>query len=399
MKNTKRKLSVVFLIMAFAIFNVLSFIPNATADEIEDLQDDISKLEKKADKTEDEINDLNKKKAILATQLGTTKGLIVKTKTEISKKEGEIANLEKKIEMNKKILGEYLRNMYYSETELPLMQVISSEGRSLDNLSQLLNTKEKILSVLNEVNQDKEELEGRKKELDEKKEDHEKLLSIQQSEQVKIQSNIKMAEASLAELNSKINKLKGELSGLLGKEVSFKNILDAASFAAKVTGIRRDYLLGVLVVESNLGRFTGGCTADKSNMSSYRLGIFKDICEELDYNWKKQKVSCPPRSYKGSGGAMGVAQFMSDTWLGYKSSIASATGHNPPDPWNLTDGVVAMALKLTKVDGVKQHKESAEAKAYCIYLAGGNWAAYCDNKGTNYGDLVLYWADNYEKKL
>jgi len=83
----------------------------------------------------------------------------------------------------------------------------------------------------------------------------------------------------------------------------------------------------------------------------------------------------------------------------YKSSIAGVTGHNPPDPWDLTDGVVAMALKLTKVDGVKQHKRSAEAKAYCIYLAGGNWAAYCDNKGANYGEKVLYWADNYERVM
>ncbi|MBU2028769.1 hypothetical protein KJ761_02660, partial [Patescibacteria group bacterium] len=102
---------------------------------------------------------------------------------------------------------------------------------------------------------------------------------------------------------------------------------------------------------------------------------------------------------KGTGGAMGVAQFMPDTWNGYKKSVAAVTGHNPPDPWSLTDGVTAMALKLAKVSGVTAHKKSAEAKAYCIYLAGGNWAAYCDNKGTDYGKLVLYWADNYEKKL
>ena len=174
---------------------------------------------------------------------------------------------------------------------------------------------------------------------------------------------------------------------------------DAAAYAAKVTGIRKDFLLGVLVVESNLGRYTGGCTADKSNMSSYRLGLFKNICSDLDYNWKKQKVSCPPSGYKGSGGAMGVAQFMSDTWMSYKSSIASVTGNKTPDPWSLTDGVVAMALKLSKVSGVTAHKESAEAKAYCVYLAGGNWAAYCDNKGVNYGAKVLYWADNYEKLM
>ena len=43
---------------------------------------------------------------------------------------------------------------------------------------------------------------------------------------------------------------------------------------------------------------------------------------------------------------MGAAQFMSDTWWGYKDDIADATGNNPPNPWDLLDGVVAMALKL-----------------------------------------------------
>ena len=137
-------------------------------------------------------------------------------------------------------------------------------------------------------------------------------------------------------MNAKLSKLRSELSSLLGKSYNAKDIEDAAKFASKMTGVRKNFLLGMLVVESDLGRFTGGCTATESRMSSNRLKLFKDICEELDYNWKKQKVSCPPKSYKGTGGAMGVAQFMSDTWMGYKSSIASATGHNTPDPWSLT---------------------------------------------------------------
>ena len=126
-------------------------------------------------------------------------------------------------------------------------------------------------------------------------------------------------------------------------------------------------------------------------MSSYRLGIFKDICEELDYKWKTRKVSCPPSGYKGTGGAMGVAQFMSDTWLGYKKSIASLTGHNPPDPWNLTDGVVAMALKLAKGGATKKSGECNAAKLYLSGTTSSKYNWYCTK--------VLYWADNYESKL
>ena len=371
-------------------------------DECEKGNDKLNNLENKA---EDVTKDLQQSQGLLqktTTQVITTQSLIKKTASEISRKEAEVKNLSDRIELNRKILSEYVRQVYYSGEEDPVMKLAFEENNLsgiLVNLSQSLSVKERILNLLEETKKSKEELEKTKIELEDKKDDHEKLLNIQKSEQNEIQQDVKEAQATLSELNAKINKLKGELSKLLGSAVSYKNIVDAAAFAAKATGVRKDYLLGVLVVESNLGKYTGGCTFKQSNMSSYRAGIFKDICEELDYDYKKQKVSCPPAGYKGTGGAMGVAQFMPDTWSGYKKSIAAVTGHNPPDPWNLTDGVVAMALKLAKVSGVTDHKKSAEAKAYCIYLAGGNWASYCDNKGVNYGAKVLYWADNYEEKL
>jgi len=370
----------------------------------EDAEEVQEKLDKVMDKKEAVEEQLNTSQSMLQknqAQMGVTKNLLQKTESEIDRQERELDNLGQRLVLNKKILESYLQEMYIEDQE-PLSRLVISQGSLSEisqNFDQLLSIKEKVLGILSEIEEAKAEIEEAKKQLADKKEDHEKLLAIQKGEQYEISTDIKEAQASLSELNAKINKLRGELSSLLGGSVSFKNIMDAAKFAAKVTGIRKDYLLGVLVVESNLGRYTGGCTADKSRMSSYRLGIFKDICSELDYNWKKQKVSCPPSGYKGSGGAMGVAQFMSDTWAGYKSSIASVTGHNPPDPWDLTDGVVAMALKLTKVDGVKAHKRSAEAKAYCVYLAGGNWASYCDSKGVNYGEKVLYWADNYERLM
>jgi len=391
-----------FLIICLALFD-LGFVGGNSfaAEDADDLQDKIEKYEDKAQAAQKQLESAQGLLQKNQTQLGVTKSLLTKTQTEISRKESELESLEGRLGLNRKILESYLQEMYIGEQE-PLGNLVLSDKSIYDlteNFDQMLSVKEKVLSVMNEIDQSKEEIEKAKDELADKKEDHEKLLSVQQGEQYEIKTDIQQAQASLSELNAKINKLKGELSSLLGSSVSFKNVMDAASFSAKVTGIRKDYLLGVLVVESNLGRYTGGCNFKESRMSGSRATIFKNICKELDYNYQKQKVSCPPKGYTGTGGAMGVAQFMPDTWQGYKSSIAGVTGHNPPDPWDLTDGVVAMALKLTKVDGVKQHKRSAEAKAYCIYLAGGNWAAYCDNKGANYGEKVLYWADNYERVM
>ncbi|MDQ1284161.1 MAG: 2 protein [Patescibacteria group bacterium] len=399
------KVKIIILSMLVAVFALADagfFAVSVRAEE--DAQDVQEKLEKTIDKKEEVEQELSTAQTMLQktqAQIGTTKNLLNKTESEMSRKEKEIENLEQRIELNKKILESYVQEMYMGGQD-PLLGLVAGEKSINDmseNFDQILSIKEKVLLILEDIDQAKDELNGVKEELEEKKEDHEKLLSVQQGQQYEINSDIKEAQASLSELNAKINKLRGELSKLLGSAVSFKNVTDAASFAAKVTGIRKDYLLGVLVVESNLGRYTGGCNYKESRMSGARAETFKNICKELDYNYQKQKVSCPPSGYSGTGGAMGVAQFMPDTWVGYKSSIAAVTGHNPPDPWNLTDGVVAMALKLAKVDGVKQHKKSAEAKAYCIYLAGGNWAAYCDSKGVNYGEKVLYWADNYEKMM
>ena len=387
-----------------AIFNVYSWQNSAVfaADDAADIQDKIGDLQKKQEQTQKQLKAAQSLLSKNQLQVSTTKNLIVTTESTITRKEAELDNLNKRIELQKTILEEYLRELYYSDQEDPLV-ILAIENRSLssivDNFDQTLNIKEKILNTLSEIKQSSNEVEKTKVELEGKKDDHEKLLGIQQGQQYEIKSDITEAQATLAEVNAKINKLRSELSSLLGSSVSFSDIMDAAKFASKVTGIRKDYLLGVLVVESNLGRYTGGCTYKQSKMSGTRATYFKQIVKELGYNIDKVKVSCPPASYKGTGGAMGVAQFMPDTWMGYKSSIAAVTNHNPPDPWNLTDGVVAMALKLSKVSGVTAHKRSAEAKAYCVYLAGGNWAAYCDSKGVDYGAKVLYWADNYERLL
>jgi membrane-bound lytic murein transglycosylase B len=87
---------------------------------------------------------------------------------------------------------------------------------------------------------------------------------------------------------------------------------------------------------------------------------------------------------------MGVAQFMPDTWNAYKARVASATGHNPPNPWNLTDGVMAMAKKLSMVPGVTSGNRSAWKKAATLYL-GTSYAPYING--------ILYWADHYKELL
>jgi membrane-bound lytic murein transglycosylase B len=174
----------------------------------------------------------------------------------------------------------------------------------------------------------------------------------------------------------------------------------AAKYASDKTGVRTPFLLGVLRVESNLGQNVGGGRY-KTDMNPAQHANFQNICKDLGLKATDMPVSrrvCYNTKSKdgcgGWGGAMGPAQFMPSTWMGYKDKVAKVTGNNPPNPWNIKDALVAMGLKLSSVAGVTSGKESAERQAAAMYLAGGAWQRY-----SWYGDRVMYYADGFEKYI
>lgn len=308
----------------------------------------------------------------------------------------EIKRNELIIQEKKLLMAEALRKLDRMRLETSLIFLGESDNFKKyffvsDGLGKL---EEEILLMVDELKQKKKEREGSKKEYSEVLEVQADQKNTLEGEKKKkgyllnqTQKSIDKKDADIANLQAKLAKLQSELSSLLGKSYNFSDIERAVEFASKKTGVRKDFLMGMLVVESDLGRFTGGCNYKESRMSPERQKKFEAICKELGYDYKKKKVSCPPKNYKGTGGAMGVQQFMSDTWMAYRSEISSHTGNNPPDPWNLTDGVMAMALKLARDGGASKKGECQASKKYL----GGSHQWYCDK--------VQYWADHYEKKL
>ncbi len=369
----------------------------------EDLTEKEKILKKKLDKRLRQKKELEQglsqiQGAVYNTQraINATESEIEKTRSVIERKNKDIELFDKKIDKNKKSLAEMMQEVRYN-AEQPFLYIILDRNNFLEsalNIDYFLNTKKEILSLIKKLKNNQDKLEKDKKELEGEKEKHQKLLNLKEdqkrvlnADKYKLKVAVNEKNADIKKIQAKLAKVKNNLNSLLGKSFNVSDIEQAAKLAGKATGVRKDFLMGMLVVETDLGRYTGGCNYKESRMNSYRKGVFKDICKELGYNYKKMKVSCPPSGYKGTGGAMGVAQFMSDTWLGYKSKIAANTGHNPPDPWSLGDGVMAMALKLAR-DGATS--KSGECRAAMRYL-GGSHQWYCDK--------VLYWADNYEKKL
>lgn len=187
----------------------------------------------------------------------------------------------------------------------------------------------------------------------------------------------------------------------------------AADFAAKVTGVRKNFIMGLLVVESDLGRNPGKCTykeVEDGAKAQYEAGrlssrawqtfkerreIIKDVASSLGYDYEKLNVSCNPGdAYIGTGGAMGIPQFMPDTWMEYKDRISAVVGKENPDPWNEKDAAVAVALKLSDVYGVTDHNRLAEKRAAKLYLSGTTSYQY-----DWYANQILYWAENYKNLI
>lgn len=196
------------------------------------------------------------------------------------------------------------------------------------------------------------------------------------------------------------------------KEITdMKEVERQAEFASQTTGVRKDFLMGMLVVESDLGKNMGACTyqevadgaeqAHANGMLSAqawqtfqeRKKIINDIADSLGYDSGKLKVSCNP-AYAGTGGAMGIPQFMPDTWMEYKDRMTAILGTDNPDPWNVRDGVLAMALKVADVPGVVEHSVWAERNASKLYLSGTTSFSY-----NWYASQIQYWANNYAQLL
>jgi len=213
------------------------------------------------------------------------------------------------------------------------------------------------------------------------------VLSQTQREETQVQQQLGQAEKTVAQIRAQIFRLAGGAG-----PINFGEALRLADLASKATGIRPAFLLAIIDYESKLGKNVGSCKYQQA-MKPSEWPIFNKITSQLGLDQEKMLVSCRP--WYGWGGAMGPAQFIPSTWIGYQSRVATLTGNNPPSPWNILDAFVAAAVKLTDAGAGNRTRET-EWKSAMIYFAGGNW-----NKSNLkfYGDDVLAIAERFEKDI
>ncbi len=388
---------------------------------LEDKQDSllskIEKEEKAKAKLQQNLGQIQG--AVYSTQktINNAKSSIAETAENISRKEAEVKNLSDKIELQKSMLRALLQQVYYNQSQ-PILNVVLTKASFADVFSDtdnLLTIEDKIKNLSFEVSKTKSQMEDDKQQLALEKEKHEEILADKVDEkqglvatQIGVQSDIQEKEATISELQAKLAELQSDLNVLTGKSFNASDINEAISYASKKQGVPKGVLYGFLKRETNLGANTGQCTyadVERVSIAGYkkygskyknsiallykRKGLFEGIIKDLKLS-KNTKISCTisfASAGPNQGGAMGVAQFMSDIWLAYESRIASATGHAKPDPWNLTDGVMALAIKVRAAGATSSSSSgirSAVTSYYGIFSQG-------------YYDTVYYWAKNYDK--
>ncbi|MFY9493389.1 MAG: lytic murein transglycosylase [Minisyncoccia bacterium] len=336
----------------------------------------------------------------------TIKGLnlsVRQTESTISLRIESIKEAETKISKQKDSLSEYLRTIY-KQNELSPIEILLvkkdlaqffQEVSALENVQQDLNQSLDDLTVLKEqLQKEKEALEEKREELlslralaqiqkqnvETKKSEKNKILKLTQGQENVYQKVIQTKKKDIAAIRSQIYYL--ERTG-----VSAEDAVKYADLAAKRTGIRTAFLLGLLEVETGrryeegiitAGSHTGNgnwqtdlyqcyINLGKRSSAEKQKNAFFIITSRLGYNPDTMPVSRKPNY--GCGGAMGPAQFLPSTWLLFEDQVARLTGHNPPDPWKVEDAFTAAALYLADA-GAAAKTQNAELRAAKAYISG-----------------------------
>ena len=396
-------------------------------------EEDIKKLEGSVAKTEQEkktiqgqINNLKASVRKLDTQIQQGNIMIKDLGFQIKDTEQSIESTSVKIDDSKQKLVTILQTIY-EEDETSLVEILLT-GETLsyffDNLTSLEKLNLKSHELLEEIKELKITLEGQKKSLDSEKGETEKtvkvqalqkqqsqaasseqeyFLSLKKAEQEKYLKEKQQVEKQVAEIRARIFELAGMPAGVAAP--TFGEAYDIAKRVETLTGVRPAFLLAVLQQESAIGRNVGKCYLPRDNNEILRIRAmamppissrndvahFLQITKELGLDPYATPISCP-MSF-GWGGAMGPAQFIPTTWMGYKTRLEAMLGRRA-SPWNISDAFLASGIYLSDY-GAGAKTRTAEWCAAQGYFTGTR----CSTRHSFYGDNVLAIADRFQKDI
>ena len=382
--------------------------------QIADYQQQILDSSAKSQTLSTEIQRLNAQVGKIQLEIKSLSLSISQTNTDISLTQQSIMDTQNKISTRKMALANSLQVLYRVDQQ-NLTEVLIQNPRISDffnnvkNLDDVQNSLQANIAALKEL---QVILEEKQNSLSSKRDELEQLKALQVSQQAslnqskstknKLLQQTKGSEAKyqslLKQSQAQLEQIKQQIYYLQQSGVTVEDEIKFGVFAAKSTAIRPAFLIAILEVESRLGKNVGtGNWNDDMYQCYLRLAkktpskrdfyikraetekkAFFSIIDRLGLDPNLVKVSREP-SY-GCGGAMGPAQFIPSTWLGYEERIRTYTGHAVPNPWNIEDAFMAAAIKLSN-DGANAKTRAAEIRAAKSYLSGN---ANCTSSICNY---------------
>ncbi|KKW12449.1 MAG: Peptidase M23B [Parcubacteria group bacterium GW2011_GWA2_49_9] len=333
----------------------------------------------------------------------------------LSKESGEkqvvISKLSDKIDREKESLAELIRKTEKNDSfSLPEIML---GGKNLSEFFQDIDEYQVIKGALRTsytaLASDKKETETQRVALENRRADETQLRQLQELEKRKVETQqaekariLKISKGIEAEYQKIIKakqlsaaQIRAELFTLRGSAaIPFGKALELATTAGKKTGVRPALILGILAEESNLGENVGTGSWRVDMKAPRDTEPFLAITRRLGLDPDKMPVSKKP--WYGYGGAMGPAQFIPSTWVLFEERIAKATGHNPPNPWDPGDAIMASAILLMD-NGADKGTLVAERLAALRYFAG--WTNATKKAYAFYGDDVMELATKYQKQI
>ncbi len=424
MNGLKKLIIPAFLLVAILVIFPFDFSTAAVQDEIDARNKQITEIQQQIEQYQQQIDALGGKSLTLQNEIDTLNNKIKKaqleiqslslsitqTGSEISQTQGQVLDAQAKIDLHKATLAKLLLILYQSDKQ-NLTEVFLKNGRLSDFFNDIQNikiTQENIQSILTQVKVLKTDLENKEQQLEDKKSELQSQQTLQEIEKrnadlikknrANILAQTKGQESQfqkiVAQKKKDIEAIKAQISYLIQNGVSVEEAVKFGQLAAIGAGIRPAFLIAEADQESARGLNVGKCyivdtisgaTRRVTNGQIYARGIhptrdlplFLQITTELKLDPLQTPISCG----SGWGGAMGLAQFIPSTWMGYRDAVTGITGHNPANPWNIEDAFVAAALKLAK-DGANSKTRDGEVAASKKY--------YCGNATSKNSSCIIY---------
>jgi len=355
-------------------------------EEYQQVVEQATEIEKEKNDLQQQVDFFDSKIETLQSEISDTNQKLQQVKDELAGTKQKIRTLQKEIDLQKKFIEQYISTLH-AQSDVSLLRVFLSNENlsemvgSIENVSKIQNSlretirdvqkkQERIRNAKKEVFAKERTLEKTKRELQQKK-------NLREDSKERKQTLLERTTKKLSSYKEKESDLAAKISaitGIEGESVSIKESYEVAQrVSSKLEGnISPEYLVAVMMVESGTRNSVGTnfgtsyykdalsrCVQRENNGTGFTVDdakrqekAFERIIDRLDYSASERYVSsCPVPSYSGMGGAMGYGQFLPATWISWTPHVQALKSSDEfPNPWNLEDASLAIAVKLTNAE-------------------------------------------------